>query len=229
MVLLPGCACCPAPPVPDCGCTDFEQYTALKNKVINITFLNFYFSGFFGVAMGGCAHCITPDFPNYPSGPGSSAWSSHFNAITATLAFDSSTAYSMTWKGSSPVMTSPSGGTVQYFYKLIAQCGGGFFLFPDTGMGCQQNTGFADLTSAYATQSPIAFAPSTAAVTSANSPNTTCGSLSLSSTIQGYSSSQVFCAKAESSGCLGAAGCADFYRWGFNGNFHATIETNALP
>ena len=228
MVLLPGCVCCPAPPVPDCGCTDFEQYTALKNKVINITFVNFYFSGNLGISVGGCVHCTTPDFYNMPSSAESLAWSSHFNAITVTLAFDSSTAYSMTWKGSSPVMTSPSGGTVQYFYKLIAQCGGVFFLLPDTGMGCQQNTGFATLTSADATQSPITFAPSIA-VTSANAPNTTCGSLSLCTTIQGSSASQVFCAKAESSGCLGAAGCADFYRWAFTGNVEATIETNALP
>ena len=228
MVLLPGCLCCPAPPVPDCGCTDFEQYTALKNKLINITFLNFQFSQRLGIAVGGCAHCTTPDFFNTPSGAESSAWSSHFNAITVTLAFDSSTAYSMTWKGSSPVMTSPSGGTVQYFYKAIAECGGVFFLLRDTGMGCQQNTGFGALTAAYATQSPITFAPFIV-VGSANSPNTTCGSLLLSSTIQGSSTSEVFCAKAESSGCLGAAGCGDYYRWAFGGNFQATIETNALP
>jgi hypothetical protein len=228
MVLLPCGDCCPAPPVPDCGCTDFEQYTALKNKVINITFSNFGYSGRFGISIGGCFHCTTPNMFFAPSSSEASAWSNHFNAVAVTLAFDSATTYSMTWKGSSPVMSSPSGGTVQYFYKGVAQCGGAFYLFPDTSMGCQQNTGFATLTSAYATQSPITFAPGTNA-TSASPPNTTCGNLLLSSTIQGISGSQVFCAKEESSGCLGAAGCADLYRWGFSGNFQATIETNALP
>jgi hypothetical protein len=215
-----------------CGCASQEAYDLIKNKIIQLSFSGFGFNSSLGgdVFEPDCGPCSS-QIPSFtPSAALSAAWSSHFNNIVATLSFDSATANEITWRGESSTMSSPSGGTVKYFFYAIAGCGY-FFVSTDATRGCQQNTGFTSLTSATATNGPISFAPGVASgIPEFVAPYTNCGSLSVpSGLIGGTIFSQVFCAQTEAIGCLGARECSNQLRWSFAGQWQATIVTNALP
>jgi hypothetical protein len=158
-------------------------------------------------------------------------WASHFNSISAQLSFQRADGNAIYWAGDSGSMSKPGGGTVTYFFGARLDCFNVMSIYRDEEKGCQSNSGFASNTGSNASGGPMAFAPGSFSTRVVNSAIVAqCGSVRLPARFESLSTSSVFCAGTEPTGCFGAANCgSNYYRANFSGSSSASVSANPLP
>jgi hypothetical protein len=230
-----GTTCSPNPCNP-CGCSNEQQLQSLKNCVINLTFSDFGPTQRLGLAtnLGSCDCDAQYGFSGSTIMSQTAflgEWASHFNSISAQLSFQRADSGSIFWAGDSGSMSKPGGGTVTYFFGARLDCFNVMSIYRDEDRGCQLNSGFASKTGSVASGGPMAFAPGSFSTRVVNSAIVAqCGNVALSAQFQSLSTSQVFCAGSETTGCFGAANCgSSYYRAGFSGSSSASVSANPLP